>query len=490
MLQTEYIVAYDQGTSGVKAAIVGMDGALIACASGTYPLYRPKASYAEQDPEEYWAAICDATAKVVLKAQVDPSKARGMVFGAIWKSVIPVDKDIRPLRRSIIWLDSRAVKEADEINKRIGEDWYLPMDYWPKLLWLYRNEPEIYDRAYKIIGVNSYLGWKATGNLATNISDSFVFAHSPAQQEIYDRALSGTGITKDKFVDWVSSSAEVGKLTAKAADELGLRAGIPVFAGSGDIQAIAIGSGGGIPGKVHAYFGSSGWMGVVSPFGEPWPKLSPLNEQYNVNIAGMKVGLALNWLVEQLYNQEKASMGDGVMAYIDQEAGKIPAGSEGLLSIPFLYGGPHGGDYRNERATFFNLKDVHTRAHMIRALMEGICMAMRMINIPKLEQTDPSQGICAVGGGACSDPWMQILANVVNMPVEVPYNTRHVGAVGAAYHALIGLGIFDDYAQAAANVRVEKTFYPKEAAVGLYKDRYEGMLALREALKAVYKNKG
>ena len=372
MWNAEYIVAYDQGTSGVKAALVAMDGSLLGYANGTYPLYRPQPDYAEQDPEDYWSAICDATGKVLHATKADPAKARGVVFGAIWKSIIPVDREIRPLRRSMIWLDNRAVDEAAEINRKMGVKTYIPRDYWAKLLWLRNHEPEIYDAAYKIIGVNSYFGWKATGNLVTNISDSFVYAHNASQQTLYDRIFEGTGITKDKFVNWVTSSTEIGKLTATAAEELGLKAGIPVFAGSGDIQAITIGSGGSVPGKVHAYFGSSGWMGMLSEFGAPRARVSPLNETYNVEIGAMRIGLVLNWMIDQVYHQEKCTMGDGIFAHINREIAEIPAGSGGLLSVPFLFGGPGGADYLHERASFINVNAGHDRRHMLRAVMEGV----------------------------------------------------------------------------------------------------------------------
>ena len=232
MYQSEYIVSYDHGTSGVKAALISLDGMLIDYATEVYPLYQEQPRHAEQNPEDYWAAICRATAKVMEKTQADPKLAKGLVFAAIWKSIIPVDENIRPLRRSLIWLDSRAVEEAEEINRQLGENLYLPSDYWAKLYWFYKNEREIYDKAYKIIGVNTYFGWKTTGNLVTNVSDSFVFGHDAEQQAVYDRVLDWFGLDKNKFVPSVACSAEIGKLHAAAAAELGLVEGIPVFAGA------------------------------------------------------------------------------------------------------------------------------------------------------------------------------------------------------------------------------------------------------------------
>ena len=149
----EYILTYDQGTSGVKAALVSLRGEMSGCVTETYPLYSLYPGYAEQDPEDYWKAICKATAELFRQTGISPRCVRGLVFGAIWKSIIPVDRDIRPLRRSLIWLDSRARKEADKINDRLGGNQYMPNDYWAKLLWLYDNEPQIYEKAYKIIGV-------------------------------------------------------------------------------------------------------------------------------------------------------------------------------------------------------------------------------------------------------------------------------------------------------------------------------------------------
>jgi len=488
MYQSEYVIAYDQGTSGLKAALITLDGALIACATEAYPLYRPAPGYAEQDPDDYWDAVCRTTVAVMKKAQANPANARGIVFCAIWKSLIPVDRDIRPLRRSLIWLDSRAVDEADEINRRIGEERYVPADYWPKLLWFYKHERHIYDACYKIIGVNTYLGWKATGELVTNISDSFIFAHSAAQQAVYDHALEGTGISKEKFVPWVESSSSIGKLHDRAAVEMGLVPGIPVFAGSGDIQAIAIGAGSGAPGKIHAYFGSSGWVGMLQEYGKPTPRISPLNQQYNVDaIGGIKASLSLNWAIDQFYHDEKEKLQDGIFTFLEEELKQIPAGSDGLLVVPSLFGGTTA-QTRNERASFVRVSDKHTRAHLVHGVMEGVCMLIRSFNQERFAQQAKlgAYTIRAVGGGACNDRWMQILANVLNVPVEIPYHCRHVGTIGSAYHALIGLGLYDNYEQAAKCIRIEKTFYPQKDAVEIYEAAFAEFEALRKALYPIY----
>ena len=488
MLQPEYIIAYDHGTGAIKVALVDLEGNLIDYAVESYPLYAPQALLAEQNPENYWEAACRGTRKVLNRSGADPRKARGIVFDTIWKSLILLDTDIRLMGRSIIWMDARADKEARELNRHFRRNLFQASDYWPKLLWLRRNMPNMYDRAYKIVGVNTYLGFKATGNLCNNLTDSFVSSPHEDFKALYDEFLSYGDISKDKFVDWVDCSSQIGVLQQNAAEMMNLVPGIPVFAGSCDIPAIAIGSGSAAPGKVHAYFGTSGWICAMHKHTGKDLYVIPIDRSHDLTLKGTICCLALNWTIQQLYRKEQEELGDQIFSHIEQELKDIPFGSGNVLAMPFLFGGRKPDFSSKARAGFFNISSQHDRRHMLNALLESICYIMRMNAKLLAESTGITScdTINAVGGGACISHWMQILSNVMNARVQVPAQPRHAGTIGVAYHALIGLGYFDSLAQASENIHLEHTYLPDPSAHSRYLELFEQFQRIYPAMKELY----
>ena len=268
-MDQRYVLAYDLGTSGVKGALVNMQGEVIDTATADYLLYTPQPNWAEQDPEQYWQGVCEVTRQVLKKAGAAPESVAGMAFGTQWKGIIPVDKDGKVLHNSIIWLDARAVDQAKRLNEKFGEGLFAASDYWPKLMWLQENEPECIENAQLILEANSFLKWKATGAGAIDISNCFVRSFDPKVEKLYEEILEFAGIPQEKFPGYVRAQDLVGHVTEKAAAELGLVPGIPVFGGNSDIQAIAVGAGCSDIGGVHMYFGSSGWVGREGSPGLP-----------------------------------------------------------------------------------------------------------------------------------------------------------------------------------------------------------------------------
>lgn len=230
-MKEQFVIAYDFGTSGVKAVLISFSRQVKATANGTYNLYVPQEGYAEQDPEEYWSAVCDTTKTVLHENDIDASQICGIVFGTMWKGIIPVSADGEVLCRSIIWLDTRAEEQANKINCALDTDKYSGADYWPKLMWLKENKPEIVDKAQMILEVNAFLKWKATGECVSDISNNFAKSFDENIDSQYEELFNIIGIDRNKFPRWAGSEEKVGEITAKAAQELGLLEGTPVFAG-------------------------------------------------------------------------------------------------------------------------------------------------------------------------------------------------------------------------------------------------------------------
>ena len=484
----DYVIAYDRGTSGVKAALVDLDGNFMAARVESYPLYTERPGWAEQEPSDYWEGVLKATRRVVLESGIGPEGAKGIVFGSQWKGIIPVDGEGKALRRSMIWLDRRAEEEAERLNAHFGKRLFYASDYWPKLLWFREHCPELYGRTKMILEVNSFLKWKATGRAAMDVTNHFVKSFDGELQAFYDRFLEEAGISADKFPPMVKPEEKVGVLTDVAAKELGLVAGIPVFGGCGDIPAIAIGSGCMAQGEVHAYFGSSGWLGLVRAHSPKDLYVSPFDGERDIFLYPIQaIGLALNWTIRQFYRREAKELGEGIYDLINEDLADVPPGSGGVLAAPWMFGERPPLFSEAARGTFLNLNSCHDRRHMVKAVMEGVCYTLKM-NV----ENDWERGgmrptrICAVGGGAGSGVWMQALADILEVPVQVPANPRHAGAIGTACCARIGLGLCESFEEAAGQIKPWRSFRPRPEAVAIYRKGYETFRGLYRLLEPVF----
>lgn len=483
-MDQDFVIACDLGTSGVKAALVNMLGEIFETATASYPLYVAHEGWAEQNPELYWNGVCQATQQVISASHVNPANAKGLAFCTQWKGIIPIDRDGHIMCNSIIWLDSRAGEQADRLNAHFGQELFCASDYWPKLMWFRENCPDIYEKAEIILEANSFLKWKTTGVAAMDVTNCFVRSADPKLQSIYNEILHFANIDLKKFPEMVNTYDIVGHVTQAAAEELGLAAGIPVFGGCCDIPAIAIGSGSAKAGGAHIYLGTSGWIGYSVPHTEIDFAACPLSTEEDICQSGMNaVGLAFNWAINRLYPREVDELGGGIYDFINAEIASAPAGSAGLICTPWFYGEcePLCPEVRG---TFFGLGDQHTRKHMVRAVLEGICYSLKYAD----EQYRSRKGLVrqkeyyAIGGGSLSPVWMQMLADILNMPINVPRETKHTGAIGAAYCALVGLGRCTDYGEASQNITVQHRYEPIPEHISVYADGYARFNRLREAI--------
>ncbi len=484
-----YIAAYDVGTSGVKISLVDLECRVFATETAGYQLSVPAPGYAEQDPEDYWKAVVTVTKRVLSAKHLPPDRISGIVFCTQWKGIIPLDRRGKVLHYNIIWLDGRAGKQAAALNEALGTDEYCDKDYWAKLLWYREERPELYAETDCFLEVNSYLKWKATGRKCVDLTNHFILSKDPGQQAKYDAFLGAAGIDKSLFPEMVLSTEVIGGLSKAAAVEMGLNEGTRVFGGCGDIPAIAIGSGCSKRGNTHIYLGSSGWLGASVPLGSgSAPELvSPFRSKEDLEIyAVQSVCMTFDWAIEQFYHREKEELGGEIYDRINREIGEILPGSEGLLAAPWLHGErPPLSELA--KAAFLNLSAVHDRRHFVRAVLESICYTMRW----KLETLRQKSGaelkeIRVVGGGAKSDPWMQMMADVLQVPVEVPSGASHAGAIGTAYCAFVGMGLCRSFDEAREHITVAKRFEPCRDTREAYAKPYAAFLTLYSTLEPLF----
>jgi xylulokinase len=483
-----YIVSYDVGTSGVKTVIVDFDGTVASIATANYALLTPQAGWAEQEPGAYWEAVCSSTKQALSQAKIPAKDVKGVAFGTQWRGIIPLDSKDKVLHNNIIWLDSRAGKQADKLNKKLNSNVLMGNDYWPKLMWVKEELPEIYEKAESFLEVNAYLKFKATGKKAVDLTNDFIHTTDKGLQAFFDHVMAAADLDPRKFPPLVMTTDKVGGITATAAPEIGLLEGTPVFGGCGDIPAITIGSGCCEDDDAHIYLGSSGWIGTITKRGTSADDFYlTFEKDKDIRLDGLKsAGMSLNWAIDQFYNAEKEAMKDDIYKFINEEIKDVPPGSLNMIATPWIYGAfPPVAP--SARSVLINLTNLHTRCHIVNAVLEGMCYQMCWANEiyhKKIGKTINS--IRIVGGGSQSDPWMQMMANILQIPVEVPENSAHAGAIGSAYCAFIGLGLCKDFNEIKRKIKVKKTFLPQSEHAKTYAGLFEVFKTISPTLENMF----
>lgn len=484
-----YVISYDLGTSCVKVALVSGSGDLITYAEQGYPLMTLHQGWAEQDPNAYWSAMASCTRRVLQEAGRNPTDAVGIAIGTQWKGIIPVDATGSVLHNNILWLDARAEVEAMDLNRMLKTNMFTAQSYWARLMWFRKHYPTLYEKTVSIFEVNSFIRWKLTGYSATDISNDFIHSYDPEVNLLYSEIIKAADLDINKFPAIVQSTDPVGFVTERAAHEVGLVPGIPVFAGCADIPAVAIGAGCTERHAVHAYFGTSGWIGAVVDHDITAVTMpsSAFTPNLDILLFGMhSVGLTLNWAIRQFYLAEQTKLGAQVFDLLDQELADISPGSDGLLATPWLSGElPPLSD--TARVAFVGAGMKHDRRHFVNAVMESVCYSMRDRMLHCEKRLGRSLDVLTVtGGGASSARWMQILADVVQVPVQVPYFNKHTGAIGSAYCALIGLGLCPGMEETRKRVKIAKCYQPRSEHFKVHERMYDIFSGLYGALEPVF----
>ena len=483
------IAAYDFGTSGVKIVLLGLDGKTYALAEEKYPLIRPAEGWVEQDPADSWNAVRSVTKKAVSAYEGDVEDIIAVNFSVQIVTLIPVSSQGEVLYNAVSWLDGRAVKQAQTINQRLGFEAVCPQDYQCRLLWFKEEKPEIYEKAAWFLGCDGFLQYKFTGIMAVDPNSEAIKKPNPDRAAYVSMIEKAAGV-EGKIPPAVAPTKIYGYVDKRGAADLGIPEGIPVFGAGNDVIAAAAGAGCFKEGDSHIYLGSSGWLSAIvrdikeSAIGSYHiQSMDP-----DMMIYGGCINTccsALNWLIDNLYHCEKEQMGEYFWDYLNKEIETVPSGCDGLMMTPWLHGEQFPVHSQALRGTFLNMNSMHTRAHMVAAFMESICYSIKwQIEIFERDHGIKIKQTVANGGGSQSDAWMQRMADILGIPVCIPKNSAHSGAIGIAVAAAIGMGIcnFDD---AGKMVKQKKIFYPS-AKKETYETGYKNYQSLYDALLPVY----
>lgn len=499
-----YLLGMDVGTTGVKTLLIEENGRIVASAVEEYPMYTPRPLWAEQDPNDWWQAAIHSIQRVLRESNVAPGAIAGLGLTGQMHGMVILDAQGRVLRPCIMWNDQRTAAQCEWMMNTIGRERFLELTLnpalpgftAPKILWTRENEPEIYSRAAKVLLPKDYIRYKLTGIYATEVSD----ASGTALFDVSSRRWSGEvleelGIPSEWMPRCYESPEITGHITAEVASLMGLPAGLPVAGGAGDQAASAIGTGIVEPGLVSVTIGTSGvvFAYTEAPSRDPRGRLHTFCHavpgKWHVMGVTLAAGGSFRWFRDTLglCEREIARL-SGVDAYdiLTVEASQAPAGCEGLLFLPYLSGErtPHADP--NARGTFVGLTLRHNKRHMVRAVLEGVAYSLRDCLELFRDLAIPINQVRAVGGGARSQVWRQILADVFGTEI-VTTNVTDSTAYGAALLAGVGSSVYPNVPEAcAATIRIVDRVEPQGTQETLYNELYPIYQSLYDSLKPTF----
>ncbi len=458
----KYILAHDLGTSGNKATLFTTDGELVKSVLKTYSVNFYNSNWAEQNPEEWWQAVCDSTRELV--DGINVNEVVGISYSGQMMGCVCVDKSGNSLRPAIIWADMRAQAEAELLKNKIGEkEFYYITGHkasssygLAKFMWVKNNQPEIYKNTYKFLNAKDYMVYKMTGKFYAEYSDaSSTNAFDLNTFKWSEEIIDASGVDCDMFPEVVASTHIAGELTTKAAQECGLKAGIPVVMGGGDGMCASVGAGSVAPGQVYNCLGSSSWVCTTAEKPVYDPEMRTFNWAHLV--PGMigpcgtmqTAGAAFSWLKNTICTGESMleDMGKGdVYELINSQIASSPAGSNGVMFLPYLIGERSPWWNPQAKGAFLGLKMENTRADMLRSVVEGIGMNLNIIYKILCADMKP-ESITVIGGMAKGDIQRQILADIYGIPVVPVVSLDEATAMGAAVAAGVGVGELKDFSE-------------------------------------------
>ncbi len=502
-----YLLGIDLGTSGTKTVLFDEHGRSIADSTVEYPLNQPKNGWAEQDPADWWRAVCETTKNVLNQSRIDPSEIKGIGISGQMHGLVMLDKDGKVIRESILWCDGRTGKECEYITDTLGSRRLIQITANPalvgftagKILWVRNNEPANYDRCRHILLPKDYIRYMLTGEYATEVSDASGMNLMDVPNRCWsDEVLEKLDIDKSMLGKMYESVDITGHVNKSAASLTGLKAGTPVVGGAGDNAAAAIGTGVVQTGKAFTTLGTSGVVFAhadkvsIQPEGRIHTFCSAVPGAWAVMSCTLAAGLSLQWFRNTCCETEIAEaekLGKDPYQLMDALAAKSPIGSNRLIYLPYLMGERSPILDEKARGAFIGLSAIHTKADMIRAIMEGVSYSQRQcVDVLRDMGVDTSD-MMACGGGGRSPLWRQMLADLYGCTIKTTAASKAGPALGVAILAGVGTGIFSSVQDACGHIVVPETeTAPSVAAAQVYEPYYQLYTRLYPTLKDSYES--
>ena len=494
-----YFLGIDTSTTSSKALLIDERGEVIAVASSQHTLQTPKPLWSEQDPREWWQAVSASIRSVLAQAGLSGEAVGAVGLTGQMHGLVLLDDAGEVLRPAILWNDQRTQQQCDEIHARIGRERFIQVTgnvaltgfTAPKILWVRENEPELFSKGRHVLLPKDYIRYKLTGEYAMDKADGAgTVLFDLKSRDWSDEVLATLEIPRGWMPKTFEGPECTGFVTEEAASLTGLKAGTPVMAGGGDQAAQAVGVGAVEPGIVGLTVGTSGVVFATTPSAlvEPEGRLHAFCHAVPGmwHFMGVMLSAAgsLQWYRDTLAKE---------MSFDDllKEAELVPAGSDGLQFLPYLTGErtPHPDPLA--RGAFIGLTVRHGRAHMTRALLEGVSFGLKdSFTLIQNAGLGAITQVRASGGGTKGALWRQIMASVLEAEL-VTVNTTEGAAYGAALLAGVGAGAWSDVPTACrASIKITGSTQPDPAQSDVYRSSYSIYRDLYPALKSTFEKLG
>ena len=494
-----HLIGIDVGTGGSRAVVIDTAGRIVASATVEHEQFVSlQPGWAEQDPRDWWRASAAAIRAAIAQARIPAADIKGIGLSGQMHGAVLLDDRDDVLRPALIWCDQRSADQCRYLTENIGGSRLIELTCnpaltgftLPKLLWVRDNEPETWRQVRSVLLPKDYVRFKLTGEKATDVADASgtLLLNVAARQ--WSKEMLAAAEIDAKLLPRVYESHEItGSVTPDAAAQTGLRAGTPVVGGAGDQAAGAVGLGIVRPGMLSATIGTSGVvfaatnMPALDPKGRVHTFCHAMPGRWHVMGVTQGAGLSLRWFRDQF---GVVTSSEDPYASLTAEAASVPPGAEGLLWLPYLMGErtPHLDP--DARAALVGLTASHTRAHVVRAILEGVAFSLRDSFEILKELNVPCDTIRLGGGGARSDLWRQIQADIYGHEVEL-MEAEEGAAYGVALLAGVAAGAWASVDAACDEViRMRSRVAPKPEAVKLLNRQYQKYVALYPALRSVF----
>jgi len=498
-LRGDFIMAHylglDVSTTSSKALLINQKGEVMGSASSPHTLSSPKPLWSEQDPGQWWQAVIKSIQSVVSQTQINPHEIAAVGLTGQMHGLVLLDADGEVLRPAILWNDQRCQNQCDQIHQKIGKERFIQITgnlaltgfTAPKILWVAENEPEIYSRVSQVLLPKDYIRFKLTGATTMDKADgSGTVLFDLEARDWSQELLAALDIPRGWMPKTYEGPECTGTIDAEAAAVTGLAQTTPVVAGGGDQAAGAVGVGAVEPGIIGLTLGTSGVIFATTPSAliEPEGRLHAfchaLPDRWHFMGVMLSAAGSLQWYHDTL--APEVSFDD-----LLEEAACVPAGSEGLLFLPYLSGErtPHADPLA--RGAFIGLTLRHSRGHMTRALLEGVAFGLKdSFNLIRDAGLEQFSQIRASGGGTRSALWRQILADVLESEL-VSVNTTEGAAFGAALLAGVDHGAWPDVASACReSIQITAKTRPDPDKFKIYRKNYEHYQEMYPLLKNTF----
>jgi len=498
-----YVLGIDAGTQSLRSAVFTVQGDLVGEATQALDTFYPKVSWAEQNPEGWWEAVCRTVPAALAQAGLSGEDISALSIDGTSCTVVCCRRNGALLRPAIMWMDQRAFAEArrvtltqDPVLRYVSghesAEWMIP-----KALWLKANEPHVYEAAELLVEGRDWLTFRLTGEWAASLCSATAKWNYARPAGGYPRSLLATLGAEELLDKWpeqvLPMGALAGELSATAAEMLGLRPGTPVAQGGIDAYAAMLGSGVVEPGRMAMAMASSTCHLALAdrPIFEshvwgPYPD-ALLEGTWVLEGGQTATGSIRTWVAENFASRETlAAQAAGVdpYNYLDAQAAEIPPGSEGLVLLDYWQGNRTPLRDPLARGAIWGLSLKHTLPHLWRAVMEGTALGSRHIIEDLAEAGFAVEGIYACGIGSRSELWLQIHADVTGIPLYLPAHAQEAGALGTAMCAAVGAGFFPNLKAAAqAMARVARRIEPNPTHHAFYEEQYRLYIATYPALR-------